>query len=50
VNLKLGADLSSRFLFTVDWQTGFLPGIESADERPDLVISMFLKFSRQTGA
>jgi hypothetical protein len=42
--------LSCGFLSSLDRQTGLLPRVESAYERPDLIVSPLLKFSRQTGA
>ena len=40
----------SRLAFRFDGQSGVLPGAESVLERPDVFVTTFLKFLRQTGA
>jgi hypothetical protein len=47
---NLGLILRSRFLFSLNRQSRFLPGIESALKGPNLIVSALLKFLRQPGA
>ena len=54
----LGMDSSARTLllesggfdFGLEWESGFLPGVESAFERPNIVVAVGLESLRQTGA
>ncbi len=39
-----------RLAFRLDGKSGVLPGAESVLERPDVFVTAFLKFLRQTGA
>jgi hypothetical protein len=41
---------SGGFGFGLEWVSGFLPGVESAFERPNILIAMGLESLRQTGA
>jgi hypothetical protein len=41
---------SGGFGFRLERVSGFLPGVESAFERPNIVIAMGLESLRQTGA
>jgi len=41
---------SGGFDFGLEWESGFLPGVESAFERPNILITMGLESLRQTGA
>ena len=41
---------SGGFDFGLEWVSGLLPGVESAFERPNILITMGLESLRQTGA
>jgi len=41
---------SGGFDFGLEWESSLLPGVESAFERPNIVVAAGLELLRQTGA